>query len=176
MKPLRFRISGLALPGICAECSRLIRRAVGALHASRSCSSLSKSQDERNQKMKARSFKFIGGALLLLALTALMVKSLASAGISPAIAHQSPLATPSKASPPVAQSPLSTPTPQSAPVCDVPWPTPPALACPWLPTPTPQPAPSFPMATPWTPPAPPSQTPTPLPLIAAAGNPGGVLV
>jgi len=124
-----------------------------------------------------RSLKYVGGALLLLATTALAVKLLTSASLSPAMAHQSPLAIPSNGSLPVAQSPLSTPSAsQPSTVCDAPWPTPPALACPWLPTPTPQPAPLFPTATPWTPPDPPPQTPTPLSPVPAARNPSGVLV
>lgn len=108
-----------------------------------------------------RSLKYIIGILILLAAVAVIVKLLASAGTTTAMANQSP---------------LSTPTLQSTPICDAPWPTPPAQACPWLPTPTPQPTSPFPTPTPWIPPTPPAQTPTPLPFVPAARSPEGILV
>lgn len=107
-----------------------------------------------------QKLKFTGGILALVATSVLVIRLLAMANTSSAMAT-------------INQSPLSTPTSQSL-TCNATWPTPPALACPWLSTPTPQPTPMLPVFVPWTPP-PPAQTPTPLPQVSASRSPSGIL-
>jgi Tol biopolymer transport system component len=120
--------------------------------------------------------RLVGGALVLVSASFLALKLLTAADpLGAAMAQLSPLATPSSAALPAAQSPLEPPPLVSASTCDAPWPTPPAVACPWLPTPTPEPTSSFPTPTSWVPPLPPDHTPTPLPGLAAARTPDGVL-